>query len=82
MAYYNNRRGYSTRSYGSRRSYKSSRKKKKYTSAETIAFKLGQQQRVKDSIASANKNTRVYEAFCKGFQGIPSKNSRKPLFSD
>ena len=54
-------------------------RKKKYTEAERIAFRLGQEQRVRKSINSQNTNTRVYEAFCKGLNGKTS-NKSKPLF--
>lgn len=81
MAYYNNRRSYSSKSYGSRRSYKNTRRKRKYTKAEQIAFKMGQENRVLESIASNNRDTRVFEAFTKGYNGIPAKGTRKPLFS-
>lgn len=78
MAYnrYGNR---SSWRYGSRRYGNNNRRKSKYTQAEQIAFKLGQQQRVKDAINSGDVNTRVYEAFAKGFAGAPS-NGKKPLF--
>ena len=69
------------KTYGNR-NYKSSSNKKKYTSAESIAFRLGQEQRVRKSINSANKNSRVYDAFCKGFNGVPTNNTKKPLFGE
>ena len=57
-------------------------KNKKYTNAEKIAFRLGQEQRVKKSLSSGNSNSRVYDAYCKGYQGIPNNGTKKPLFSN
>lgn len=74
------RRNY--RKNNNNRKYNSSSKKNKYTSAESIAFRLGQEQRVRKSINSANKNSRVYDAFCKGFNGVPTNNTKKPLFGE
>ena len=82
MAYYNSRRSYGSKGYGSRRSYKSTKRKRKFTKAEQIAFKLGQEHRVRQTINSNNKDTRVFEAYAKGYHGVPAKGSRKPLFSN
>lgn len=70
MAYYGNRR-YSGR--GSSRNGK-----KKYTQSERIAFRLGLEQKVKKSISSGKTNTRVYDAYCAGFNGLANKKD-KPL---
>lgn len=64
------------RNYG-KRNYK---RGKKYTNAEKIAFRLGQEQKVRESIRSGAKNTRVYDAFVKGLAGAPVNSAKKPLF--
>lgn len=69
---------YGKGSYRPKRSYK---QKNKYTEAEKIAFRLGQEQRVRKSVNSQNTNTRVYDSFCKGLNGMPS-NKNKPLFNE
>ena len=53
-------------------------KRKKYTQAEQIAFSLGQQQRVKESLATS-KPSRVKDAFSKGYGGV-SRDEKKPLY--
>lgn len=58
---------------------KSYRKKTKFTKAENIAFRLGQERRVKEAIKSGNKDSRVYDAYCKGLKGT-AKNKKKPLY--
>ena len=70
------------RSYNSRRATSNtfSKKRRKYTNAEKIAFKLGQEKRVRDSINSGKKDTRVYTAFEKGFRGLPVNNKKKSLY--
>lgn len=60
----------------------SGKKKTKYSKAENIAFRLGQERRVVNSLKSGNKDTRVYEAYCKGLQGKPNNRIKKPLFGD
>lgn len=75
MAYRNSRR---SKNVKRRKSYR----KSKYTTAEKIAFKLGQEERVKASLNSKNTETRVYDAFCKGLQGKQVGRKRKPLFGD
>lgn len=65
--------------YGKTRNYESKRKTK-YTKAENIAFRLGQEQRVKKSITSGKTDSRVYEAYCKGFNGVPNKSEKKSLY--
>ncbi len=52
-----------------------------YTQAEKIAFRLGQEQRVKKTLNSTNKDTRCYDAFLNGYNG-KSSNGKKPLFND
>lgn len=79
MPYYNNRRNgtrYGTR-YG-RTSFSRGRRRSKYTQAEKIAFRMGQEQRVKKSIASSQPS-RVQTAYHKGYAGSP-QSSREPLF--
>lgn len=56
------------------------RKRKKYTTAEQIAFRLGQEKKVRNSIASGKTETRVYDAFIKGLSGMPQDNKNKPLY--
>lgn len=80
MAYYN-RNTSRNRSYGKKRSY-GQRNKTKYTKAEKIAFELGQRQRVINSIQTGKTDNRVYEAYCKGCQGMPNAGHKKPLFAD
>lgn len=83
MAYYNSNNYRGNRSngswYGKSRNY-GSKRKAKYTEAEKIAFRLGQEQRVKKSLTSGNTNTRVHEAFCKGLNGVPTKQDKKSLY--
>lgn len=81
MAYYRNRRSNGYKSYNQRRFYKGSKRRNRYTKAEKIAFNLGQEQRVRQSIKTGDTGTRVFEAFQKGYHGVPAKGSRKPLFS-
>ena len=75
MAYYNNNR------YG-KKSYYGKKRKSSYTKAEKIAFELGQKQRVAQSINSGKTDNRVYESYCKGYQGTPNNGRKKPLFAD
>ena len=78
MAYY-----YGRKSYGRSRSLKSSKKRKRYTQAERIAFKLGQEQKVRESIyKNGNHDTRVFMAYSKGYQGAPMRGTKKPLFGN
>ncbi len=72
----------SYRNYSGRRRYTTSfySRNRKYSNAETIAFKLGQEARVKNSLKSGNKDTRVYEAFARGYCGVPQHNKKKDLF--
>lgn len=83
MAYYNsnNYRGNRGKSswYGKSRNY-GSKRKAKYTKSENIAFRLGQEQRVNKSITSGKTDSRVYEAYCKGFNGVPNKSEKKSLY--
>lgn len=83
MAYYNSNNYRGNRSkgswYGNGRNY-GRKRKSKYTNAENIAFRIGQEQRVKKSITSGKTDTRVYEAFCKGFNGVPNKSEKKSLY--
>lgn len=72
---YNNYRGYNGRRYTGRKSYG---RRSKYTQAEKIAFRMGQEQRVKKSIASSEPS-RVQTAYKKGYAGSP-RQSREPLF--
>lgn len=82
MAYYNsNKNRFNNSWYGKGKNYKSKRKSK-YTNAENIAFRLGQEQRVKRSINSGKKDSRVYEAFCKGLNGLSNNGKKKSLFGD
>lgn len=80
MTYYsNNYRGKGpwsgkSRNYGRKR-------KSKYTNAEKIAFRMGQEQRIRKSL-TGNKDSRVYDAFCKGLSGVPDKSKKKSLFGD
>lgn len=79
MAYSNYcRKNYGNKGYG-KRNY--SRKKSKYSKSEQVAFRLGQEARIKQSINS-NKPSRVNEAFEKGFNGFPRIDQRKPLFAE
>lgn len=81
MAYYNRTAG-RNRYYGKRRLF-GQRQKKTYTKAEKIAFDLGQRDRVVNSLNTGKTDNRVYEAYCKGCQGIPTGGrSKKPLFAD
>lgn len=64
--------------YGQNRNRK--RKRNKYTTAEQIAFRLGQERKVRNSIASGKTGTRVYDAFVKGLSGMPQNNKNKPLY--
>lgn len=67
--------------YGRRATNRRFVKKRKYSQAEQIAFRLGQEQRVKKSLSDSN--TRVYEAYAKGLRGPEFANSsKKPLFSN
>jgi len=75
MAYY----GYGRRKTRYNGRAKAVRRKKKYTQAEKIAFRLGQEQRVKKTINS-NQDTRVADAFYKGLQGAPMNKKKKSLF--
>ena len=56
------------------------KKKKKYSYAEQVAFRMGQEDRVTESI-KAGKDSRVYDAYCKGINGY-SHNNKKSLFGD
>lgn len=77
MAYYKNSR---QTSYARNRFNGSGRAKKHtYTQAEKIAFRMGQEQKVTESLHSTNKNTRVFDAFCKGYNGRPV-SSKKSLY--
>ncbi len=58
----------------------SGKKRTKYSKAENIAFRMGQERKVLDSIKSGNKETRVYDAYCKGYKGQPENRKSKPLF--
>lgn len=64
------------------RNYKSRGKsttypKKQYTQAERLAFKMGQEDKVLEGLN--NPESRVYEAYCKGYNGKPA-SSKKTLF--
>lgn len=52
--------------------------KKKYSNSEQIAFRMGQEDRVRQSLKS-NPNSRVVDAYNKGLQGSQPTN-KKPLF--
>lgn len=88
MAYYNSNNYRGNRSkgswYGKSRNY-GSKRKSKYTNAEKIAFRLGQEELVANTInagLSHKKESRVYDAYCKGRQGMPQGNKQKSLFGD
>ncbi len=59
--------------------YGCKRGKSKYTYTEKVAFNLGTQARIRDSI-SKDKNTRVYDSYKRGLFG-PDKfdRTKKPL---
>ena len=64
------------RRYNGKRTY-NRRRNGKYTQAERIAFRMGQEQRVHESLSK--NGTRVHSAFVKGYAGSP-RQSREPLF--
>lgn len=70
---------YGNRSYGNKK-YNTSRKSK-YSQSERVAFRLGQEQRIKASINST-KPSRVQDAFAKGLKGFPQTDKNKSLFAD
>lgn len=79
MVYLNyGRKNYGNKGYG-KRNY--SRKKSKYSKSEQVAFRLGQEARIRASL-NANKPSRVQDAFEKGFNGIPHADQKKPLFAE
>lgn len=56
-------------------------RRNKYTKAETIAFRMGQEARIRKSVYDdKNKDSRVYASFCNGFKGSPANNKNKPLY--
>lgn len=59
---------------------KKSSKKTKYTQAEKIAFRMGQEERVLATL-DMEKDSRVRDAYCKGYSGV-SKQTKKSLFGD
>lgn len=69
------RRNWSYSNYG-----RKTKRKNKYTEAEKIAFRLGQEQKVVKSLNS-NKESRVRDAYIKGL-GSVGKREKKSLYGD
>lgn len=63
--------------YGRKYNGNRRRGRRKYTQAERIAFRMGQEQRVSESLSK--NGTRVHNAFVKGYAGSP-QNSKQPLY--
>lgn len=57
------------------------RRQKKFSSAEQLAYNLGQAKRVQKSIDSG-KDSRVLDAYRRGLQGKSTKKTRKSLYGD
>lgn len=51
--------------------------KVKFSKTEKLAFEMGQRERIQSVVAS-NKDSKVFDAYCKGFNGF--ENTNKPLF--
>lgn len=71
-----NNRNYNGSQFGRKSTYGS--KKSKYTKSENIAFRLGQEARIKQSIRN-NPESRVSEAYQKGLKGFEPR-TEKSLF--
>ena len=76
MAYYKTR---NTRYYNTRSNYGRRSGRRKYSQSENIAFRMGQEHRIAECVSKGDKNTRVYEAYNKGYSGF-SPRTQKPLF--